>query len=157
MSEIKLKTEARNASKLHRSLILFLLAYEQKLRHWPNFCTHSYSKMFRRSFDEVLDLTTDAQHSFYKKTALNNLIKAHERLRIRMWAYYEMGLFSYVRNAQKDEEKADERYLHLSGLWDEIGCQIGNWMESEKAKAIAAQKAKKSDQRSNQPKHWGDQ
>lgn len=157
MSEIKLKTEARNASKLHRSLILFLLAYEQKLRHWPNFCTHSYSREFRESFDEALDCATNAQHSFYKKAALNDLIKAHERMRIRMWAYYELGLFSYVRNSAKDEKKADERYLHLSKLWDDIGCQIGKWVESEKAKAIAAQKAKKQDQRSNQPKEWCDQ
>lgn len=157
MSEIKLKTEARNASKLHRSLILFLLAYEQKLRHWPNFCTHSYSKDFRQLFNEVLGLTTDAQHSFYKKTTLNNLVRAHEKLRIAMWACYELGLFSYVRNGAKDENKADERYLHLSKLWDDIGCQIGKWMESEKAKAIAAQKAKKQDQRSSQPKEWCDQ
>ena len=157
MSEFQLKTEARNAAKLHRSLILFMLAYEQKLRHWPNFCTHSYAKNFRRLFDEVLGLTTEAQHSFYKKTTLNNLIKAHEKLRIAMWAYYELGLFSYVRNKAKDEKKAGERYLYLSNLWDEIGCQIGKWMASEKEKALLAMKSKKQDQRPRQTKDWGGQ
>ena len=122
MSEFQLKTEARNAAKLHRSLILFMLAYEQKLRHWPNFCTHSYAKRFRQSFDEVLDFTTEAQHSFYKKTTLNSLTKAHEKLRIRMWVYYELGLFAYVKGGAPDEKTADKRYLHLSAMWDEIGC-----------------------------------
>lgn len=157
MREFHLKTEARNAAKLHRSLVLFAMAYEQKLRHWPNFCTHSYAKKFRQSFDEVLDFTTEAQHSFYKKTTLNSLIKAHEKLRIRMWVYYELGLFAYVKGGIKDDNKADARYLYLSNLWDEIGCQIGAWAASEKEKAIAAQKVKKSDQRSNQLKDWGDQ
>ncbi len=157
MREFTLKTEAKNAAKLHRSLVLFAMAYEQKLRHWPNFCTHSYAKRFRQSFDEVLDFTTEAQHSFYKKTTLNSLIKAHEKLRIRMWVYYELGLFSYVKGGSKDDKTADKRYLYLSALWDEIGCQIGAWYANEKEKALAAAKAKKIDQRSNPPKGRGDQ
>lgn len=119
-------------SKLHRKLVLFTVALERQLAHFPSCHKHAISQRLRNLNLDVYELVVEAQKSFHKKTPLGKLDKAHEKVRMLLWVAFEMSLFASNKGRiEESPAEADRKYLHLSAMWDEIGAMIGGWINKE--------------------------
>lgn len=119
-------------SKLHRKLVLFGVALEVRLQHFPACHKYALTQELRRGYVDVYNLVTEAQKRWHKKTTLCSLDIRHEQVRMLLWLAFEMGLFGAIKGKiEHDQLEADRKYLHLSALWDEIGAFIGGWINRE--------------------------
>lgn len=119
-------------SKLHRKLVLFTVALERQLAHFPSCHKYAISQRLRDRNLDVYECVVEAQKSFHKKTPLGKLDRAHEKMRMLLWVAFEMGLFaSHKGKLEASPAEADRKYIHLSAMWDEVGAMIGGWINKE--------------------------
>ena len=115
-------------SKLHRKLVLFTVALERQLAHFPSCHKHAISQRLRNLNLDVYELVVEAQKSFHKKTPLGKLDKAHEKVRMLLWVAFEMKLFA----ANKDARFV-ELIMQFAERPEETGVPIGNLLSQVSA------------------------
>lgn len=119
-------------SKLHRKLVLFAAALEERLQHFPSCHKYALTQEMRRAFVDVYGLVAEGQKRWHKKTTLSSLDIRHEQMRMLLWLAFELRLFAAVKGRiDGGQAEADRKYLHLSAMWDEIGALIGGWINTE--------------------------
>jgi hypothetical protein len=116
---------------LHRKLVLFAVALEGYLAHFPNCHKHSLTQAIRVAFVDVYNLVTEAQKRYQKKTTLTQLDIRHEQLRMLINLAHELGLFDFSAGRKDTSAPGDRRHLVILRLVDELGRMIGGWVNQE--------------------------
>lgn len=104
------------------------------LNHFPRHEKYALAQDIRRAAYDVYGYIVESQKRYYKKTSLTNLDIRHEQLRMFVRLAHALGYFEFKDGRISDKkpaELADHRYLHLSGMVDELGRMIGGWICSD--------------------------
>ena len=106
---------------------------EVYLNHFPSAQKYALCNRIRNNAQEMFDHMVDAQKLYHKKTAVSNMDRFHERLRMNVMLAFDLKFFEYKDASRSDkspEELAAHRYLTISGMIDEFGRMIGGWKAS---------------------------
>lgn len=131
-------------STLDSRLVLMLKQLNKYLNHFPRSEKYGLSLQIRNAAYEVYGLAVEAQKRHHKKTSLSALDIRHEQLRMFVRLAHELGYFQFKDGSQLSENAestAERRHHALSKMIDELGCIIGGWINSERAKAGQDNKA----------------
>lgn len=105
------------------------------LSHFPSYEKYAMSNLIRQRMYSVYEFIVEGQKRYHKKTTLNNLDIAHEKLRMDLYLAHELGYFHF-KDGRKHAETARGREAHrwqtVSKLVDELGRMIGGWIKQEK-------------------------
>jgi len=116
---------------LYRKYIELLKLLNIYLNHFPNHEKYGLSQSIRITAYELFDLITEGQKKYYKKTTLTNLDVKHEQLRMKIYLANELDYFHF-KDGKKVSKTANDRYLSISKMIDEVGKLIGGWINQLK-------------------------
>jgi four helix bundle protein len=101
------------------------------LNHFPRYEKYALAQTIRETSYEVFNLIIEGQKRYYKKTTLQNLDIAHEKLRMQIFLAFELGYFNF-KDGRKVQQLPKDRYLSISKMIDELGRLIGAWIKKLK-------------------------
>ena len=93
---------------------------EPVLNQYPKYERYGRVLDIKRCMDTMMERAIEANKKYYKKTTLQELDVAIEKLRNYIRLSYRLKFINY------------KKYQYWSGLTNEIGKMLGKWMQSVK-------------------------
>lgn len=123
-------------AQMHRKFLEMIKLLNIYLNHFPSHEKYGLCQRIRENVYEAYDHMIDAQTMYHKKTALSNLNKYHQRVRMNLLLAFSLGYFGFKSGKRGDrpEETAEHRFLAISRMVDELGRMIGGWIASVRLK-----------------------
>jgi len=121
-------------AKLDKKFTEFAKLMNVYLNHFPRHEKYALAQDIRRTAYDVYGHIVEAQKRYHKKTTLTNLDIKHEQLRMFLRLAFELGYFQFRDGKTSDvqpERLAENRYMTISLMVDELGRMIGGWMAVE--------------------------
>ncbi len=122
MEEIEVKHPEGDPSELRiLNKIMDMIEYaEPVLNQYPKYERYGRVLDIKRCMDTMMERAIEANKKYYKKTTLQELDVAIEKLRNYIRLSYRLKFINY------------KKYQYWSGLTNEIGKMLGKWMQSVK-------------------------
>lgn len=125
---------------LYNKLTELILQTKLYLHHAPRHEKFGLCQEIMSNLYEIYGLVVESQKRYHKKTTLVNLDISHEKLRMFVKLYFDMGYFAYRDHKNTNNmTEALRRYRILSTLIDEVGRMIGGWIKYTDAKTKASE------------------
>lgn len=117
---------------IYRQFVKMMKLLHIYLNHFPAHENNALTNRIKNNAYEVFDLIVEGQKSYYSKTTLSKIDKAHEKLRMGLWLAYDLGYFNYKDNRKSKKNLEKERYPAINREVDELGRMIGGWINKIK-------------------------
>lgn len=99
------------------------------LNHAPNHEKYALCNRIRNQLNDVYEYAVEGYKRYHKKTTLQNLDIAHEKVRMSFRLFFEKGYFHYMNKKQQSTNaEALQRSSAMTKHIDDVGWYIGKWL-----------------------------
>jgi len=122
-----------NRSTLNLKMVDLIKQMNIYLNHAPRHEKYALCSIIRTRLYTIYGLLTECEKKYHKKTTLTVLDIEHEKLRMDVMLYFDLGYFHYHHHKpEKNQRDAYSRYECITNMVDEVGRMIGGWIKKNK-------------------------